>query len=47
MNCASQRMDSFSISVAIGDRAHAPQLGLTEAARRSANALMGDADEVM
>jgi len=47
MNCVSQRMDSFSISVAIGDSAHAPTFGLTAAARRSASALTGAADDVM
>jgi hypothetical protein len=40
-------MDSFSISVAMGESAHAPQLGLTAAARRSASAPMGAADDVM
>ena len=47
MNSVSQRIDSFSISVAMGDNAQAPQLGLTAAARRSASAPIGAADDVM
>src|SRR5207237_9795513 len=47
MNCDSQRMHSFSTSVAIGDSAHAPQFGFTAAASRSASAPTGAPDEVI
>jgi hypothetical protein len=47
MNWASQRIYSFSISEAMGESAHAPTFGLTADARRSANAPIGAADDVM
>ena len=47
MNSESQRMHSFSISVAIGDSAQAPQFGFTAAASSSASAPTGAADDVM
>src|SRR5438309_12085798 len=46
-NSESQRMHSFSISVAIGESAHAPQFGFTDAASNSASALIGAADGVI
>jgi hypothetical protein len=47
MNFESQRMVSFSISVAIGESAQAPQFGFTAAASISASAPTGAADDVM
>ena len=47
MNSDSQRIVSFSISVATGERAHAPQFGFTAAASMSASAPIGAADDVM